>query len=355
MEATGSWLCPTSLDRARVVESSARVRRARTVSASAVGVALLGFAPVYGWWTLGLFAIAALNLGTVDMRLRRSRRPERVAAGSFLIVLTLIAVGVALSGGPHSPVLSWIVIPTLLVASRFRRHVVIVAAAVSAAALLVAVFAGHPTFHDFDPTRLFGILTLLVSLTAAITALMGAELEKRDQAVLDPLTGLLNRNALRPRAAEVEQQARLSGESVCLIVCDLDGFKRVNDTHGHCKGDSVLEEVAVLLRRALRSFELIYRLGGEEFLVLMPGVSLHEGVIVAERLRRSVADARPGGLALTMSLGVAAGAGEEAVYDELFDSADRALYEAKRAGRNRVVPFDATVLALAEHAPAPAA
>src|SRR3954452_7116531 len=106
MEATGSWLCPTSLARARVVEASPRVRRARTVSAGAVGVALLVLAPHYGLWTVGLFALACVNLGTVDLRLRRSSRPERVALGSFAIILTLIATGIALSGGSHSPVLS---------------------------------------------------------------------------------------------------------------------------------------------------------------------------------------------------------------------------------------------------------
>lgn len=345
MEATGSWLCPTSLDRSRVVDASPRVRKARTVAASAVGVALLALAPTYGWWTIGLFAIACLNLGTVDMRLRRSRRPERVAAGSFLIILTLIAVGVALSGGPHSPVLSWIVIPTVLVASRFRREVVIVAASVSAVFLVVAAFAGHPSLHDFEPARMFAVLTLLVSLTAAISALMGAELENRDQAALDPLTGLLNRHALIFRAAELEQQARLSGEPVCLILCDIDRFKRINDTHGHCRGDDVLKGVAHQLRATLRSFELIYRLGGEEFLVLMPGLGLEDGLAVAERVRRAMAGANPGGLPLTMSIGVAAGSGEEAVYDRLFDAADRALYEAKRTGRDRVASLEAAQVA----------
>jgi diguanylate cyclase (GGDEF)-like protein len=347
MEATGSWLCPTSLDRTRVVEASPRVRTARTIAASAVGVALVALAPSHGWWTLALFAVACLNLATVDMRLRRSRRPERVAAGSFLVILGLIAVGIALSGGPHSPVLSWIVIPTMLVASRFRRHVVIVAAAVSGVVLLIAVFAGHPSLHDFEPARVFAVLTLLVSGTAALSALMGAELENRDQAVLDPLTGLLNRNALRTRVVELEQQARLSGEPVCLLVCDIDGFKRINDLHGHCRGDAVLQAVALQLRRALRSFELIYRLGGEEFVVLMPGVELAEGVRVAERVRRAMSDGQPGGIDLTMSIGVAAAAGAEVVYEDLFERADRALYEAKRAGRNRVVAFEATLAASA--------
>jgi diguanylate cyclase (GGDEF)-like protein len=355
MEATGSWLCPTSLDRARVVEASPRVRRARLVAGGAVGAGLLTLAPSIGWWAIGLAVIGAGGVTAVELRVSRSRQPERVAAGGLGLKILLVAVGIALSGGPHSPILSWIAIPAAMAASRFRRGVVVVAAAISGGALLVAAYAGHPSLYDFDPARLFAVVTLLVSVTAVTWALTGAELENRDQAVLDPLTGLLNRKALSSRAAELEQQARMTGESICLLLCDFDHFKAVNDSHGHCRGDQVLTDAAYQLRKALRSFELLYRLGGEEFLVLIPGIELQDGVVVGERLRRAVADGRPGGLELTVSVGVSAGAGEAATYGDLFDAADHALYEAKRAGRNRVVPFDATVLALAEHAPAPAA
>lgn len=135
---------------------------------------------------------------------------------------------------------------------------------------------------------------------------------------------------------EIEQQARLTGGAVSLVVLDLDRFKRVNDTHGHGRGDVVLRDVAYEFRKSLRSFELVYRLGGEEFLVLLPGVELSEAVEIAERMRRSLAEARPGGLELTVSAGVAAGSGGEIRYEELFRAADRALLEAKRGGRNRV-------------------
>jgi diguanylate cyclase (GGDEF)-like protein len=91
------------------------------------------------------------------------------------------------------------------------------------------------------------------------------------------------------------------------------------------------------MRKALRSFELIYRLGGEEFLVLLPGVDLQEGVLVAERLRTTLEDSRPGGLRVTGSFGVSAAAGAEVSYAKLFKAADEALYEAKETGRNRVV------------------
>jgi diguanylate cyclase (GGDEF)-like protein len=110
----------------------------------------------------------------------------------------------------------------------------------------------------------------------------------------------------------------------------------VNDTHGHERGDVVLREVAYEIRKSLRSFELVYRLGGEEFLVLLPGVELGGAVEIAERIRRAVASARPGDLELTLSAGVASTAGGRLSYEELFRAADGALFAAKRAGRDRV-------------------
>ena len=136
-----------------------------------------------------------------------------------------------------------------------------------------------------DPTRLISTLTLLIAVTAIMTALMEGELEHRDRAVLDPLTGLLNRASLDARVLEIEEQAHLTGGAVSLILLDLDGFKRVNDTYGHKRGDAVLSDVAYEIRKSLRSFELVYRIGGEEFLVLLPGVDLAEALDIGERLR----------------------------------------------------------------------
>ena len=115
--------------------------------------------------------------------------------------------------------------------------------------------------------------------------------------MLDPLTGLLNRASLDSRAAEIEQQARLTDSAVALVMLDLDRFKRVNDEYGHERGDAVLRDAAYEIRKSLRSFELVYRIGGEEFLLLLPGADLDAGVEVAERVRmrrRAGAAGRPG-------------------------------------------------------------
>ena len=114
--------------------------------------------------------------------------------------------------------------------------------------------------------------------------------------MIDPLTGLLNRKALDSRFRELEQQARQSEASVCVIAADLDNFKKVNDAHGHARGDDVLRDVTYEMRKRLRTFELMYRVGGEEFLLVLPGIDLPEGVAVAERLRQAVEECKPAGL-----------------------------------------------------------
>ena len=336
MDRICSWLCPTEHHKARALEANGRVRKARSLAAGTCGIALLAVAPFVGWWFLTLFgAVAALVL-TTDRRLERSDRPELVMALNALAVLGVLTLGTGLSGGESSPALPWMILPVALSAARFRPQVVIVGAGITAAAMFgVCVVTDAQGLVD-DPTLLISGLALLVALTAIMTALMEGEMEHRDRAVLDPLTGLLNRASLDSRVLEIEEQAHLTGGAVSLIVLDLDRFKGVNDTYGHERGDAVLRDAAYEIRKSLRSFELVYRIGGEEFLVLLPGVDLPEALDIAERMRHSVEEARPGDLDLTVSAGVAADSGGDIRYEALFRAADGALLAAKRGGRNRV-------------------
>ena len=336
MDRISAWLCPTEQHRVRAREAGARVRTARTIAALACGVALFAIVPFQGWWTLGLLAVVALMLGTLEARLRKSERPELIAAQSMALILAILAIGVAFSGGEDSPALPWLILPVTTAAARFRPQVLVVGAAITAAVMFgVSIGVDAQAVVD-DPRRVIAALTLLVGITAIASALTEGELEHRDRAVLDPLTGLLNRSSLESRAVEIEQQARLTGGPVSLVLLDLDRFKHVNDTHGHERGDAVLRDVAYEIRKSLRSFELVYRIGGEEFLVLLPGVALNDAVEVAERVHQAVGQARPGDLDISVSAGVAAGTGEEIRYERLFRAADHALLEAKRAGRDRV-------------------
>jgi len=320
-----------------VVDANARVRTIRLVGAGAVGAALLAMAPWVGWWVLILFGLTAVNLVSVERRLTRSAHPERVSAWAIVTTLLVLGVGVALSGGPHSPALPWTVLPAGIVAARCRPQVVIAGLALTVAVILLSTIAAHPAATVNDPVAAIATLALLAGVVSIVWALQAAELHHRDEAILDPLTGLLNRHALLPRFIELSHQARLASQPVCMVLCDVDGFKAINDEHGHDRGDAVLRDIAYELRKRLRSFELIYRLGGEEFLILLPGIGHAAGREIAERLRACIEHARPTGIRTTISLGLSAGRGGEVEYDSLFKAADEALYEAKRTGRNRVV------------------
>lgn len=154
----------------------------------------------------------------------------------------------------------------------------------------------------------------------------------------DPLTGIGNRAALEDHLAREVALARRHHQSLSLLVVDIDWFKQVNDRHGHTIGDAVLRSVARVTKELLRGDDLLFRFGGEEFVVLLRGTPQDGAMIVAERIRAAIAAAscicEGKDIKVTVSLGVATLREEDG--DRLFDRADHALYEAKQQGRNRV-------------------
>ena len=314
-----------------------KLARPRAVMYGSLAVAFLIAIPWIGSWTLIPLAGAILTYAALKPRIATSERPEYVIAATVVIAQILIGIGIVLSGGPHSPVIAMLLLPIVTLPARFSARGVWAGLGVTIVVLLLATAALFPSEFAADPTFTLVGLATAIGLAAFSQALMHAEMEQRSEAVIDPLTGLLNRKALASRFDEIAQQAALTGAPVCLIACDLDHFKQVNDAHGHERGDAVLKDAAYVLRKHLRSFELAYRLGGEEFLIVLPGVGLDEGLAIARRGCSGLEDARPGGLAVTASFGVAAASGAEVAFEALFRAADAALYEAKRAGRNRVV------------------
>jgi two-component system, cell cycle response regulator len=162
-------------------------------------------------------------------------------------------------------------------------------------------------------------------------------------ALTDTLTGLYNRRYLDAHLESTVARATASGKEVSILMLDLDHFKRINDTYGHLVGDQVLKDVAQRLSHGVREFDLAARIGGEEFVVVMPDSSDEVGIKVAERLRGSigatpVAIPAPVGLiSVTVSVGVAIVAPGETGVSALH-RADEALYAAKAVGRNKVAP-----------------
>jgi two-component system, cell cycle response regulator len=156
----------------------------------------------------------------------------------------------------------------------------------------------------------------------------------------DLLTGLLNRTGFMARAEEEFLRAQRQLGALTVLLCDIDHFKKVNDTYGHAAGDDALRQFADAIRDTLRGYDLIGRIGGEEFCLILPGAILADGVMAADRLRRRVeaTSVLSGGirLSITTSIGVAQVRGSDVSIDGTIARADAALYAAKHAGRNRV-------------------
>jgi diguanylate cyclase (GGDEF)-like protein len=176
----------------------------------------------------------------------------------------------------------------------------------------------------------------------AAIALENARLHRivERQALVDGLTGIANRRQCEDAMTHEIARAERLGSTLTLVLADLDDFKAVNDAHGHAVGDDVLRKFAAALRSTVRDSDLAGRWGGEEFLLLLPGADATGGALLADRVREAFSERAFAGrdgepVTVTCSFGVAqhrAGGDER----ELFASADRALYRAKRAGKNRV-------------------
>lgn len=156
----------------------------------------------------------------------------------------------------------------------------------------------------------------------------------------DALTGLLNRRGLHDLMQPLAMLADRNGQAVGILMLDVDGFKEVNDTHGHRVGDEVLKTVAGVLASVVRKSDMAARWGGDEFLVFLSGVRPEYLHAVAERVRQSVEAARCAGVAATVSVGAShatLGDDQQAALERLIHEADERLYQAKRGGRNTAV------------------
>jgi diguanylate cyclase (GGDEF)-like protein len=242
------------------------------------------------------------------------------------------------TGESTSPVLVWFALPAVTLGFRFEPRGMVVGTAFILVMFLAGAVVPDPSAALEHRQALVAVAALIVSTVILSGALVESDRAHRRRSTLDPLTGLFNRNALEQRLAELNGQPcnPAEGLSHALLLCDLDHFKRVNDQLGHAAGDAVLQEVAYTMRAALQAGDTIYRVGGEEILVILPGAGREDALEIAERLRRDVRERRPVGVQVTVSIGVAVSEPDLVDTDDLVARADASLYAAKANGRDTV-------------------
>src|SRR6185437_11586001 len=335
-DSGASMLCEDEATRQRLVDMESHMASARLAVFAMITIGLAILAPWVVWWPLLVIVTTFAGYLVAGRRMPGSARPEYWFMGAWAFSQAATGIVVAVTGGPRSVFLPWLAIPAVTLSSRFRLRGVIVGFIWTVFVMIGVTVGVSPGAVAERPQRLIVPLVLLGGVVVLSTALMRSDVKHRAEAVVDPLTGLFNRQALAVRAGELIEQARVSGMPLAVLIGDLDEFKLVNDNHGHHVGDTVLREAASTLRATLRTFDYIYRYGGEEFVILLPGTDEARALATAERVRDAIGASHPAGRRMTLSIGASVGDGREADFEDLLIAADRALYRAKAEGRNRV-------------------
>jgi diguanylate cyclase (GGDEF)-like protein len=325
--------------RERLIDMEERVRRYRLACFGILALALAaGGGTEIGYLGIALLALALGAFAVADRVMRTSAYPALWVAGAWAALPALLAFSVPVTGGATSPVLVWFALPAVTLGFRFEPRGMVVGTAYVLAMFLAAAVVPDPAAAWEQRQQLIAIAALIFSTVILSGALVESDRAHRRRSTLDPLTGLFNRNALEQRLGELDGQPcdPAQGLSYALLLCDLDHFKRVNDQYGHAAGDAVLQDVAYTMRAALRAGDSIYRVGGEEILVMLPGAGHADAVEIAERLRVAVRERRPVGVDVSLSVGVAVAECGPVDTEELLSRADAALYAAKAGGRDLV-------------------
>lgn len=214
--------------------------------------------------------------------------------------------------------------------------------------IAVLGFAWAPASDTFNVITSLPMVILYPVALGKVTYDLAQKLSQRSREMEylsrhDGLTGLLNRRAWEQRLADIHEHCAHTGQPACLVLMDLDHFKRINDTYGHPFGDTVLLLFARTASQQLRADDIFGRYGGEEFALFLPGVGANEAQTIAERVReafeRSARTVQGEAVAATVSIGIACDERSRGELSSLVQRADRALYHAKAAGRNRCVRY----------------
>ncbi len=332
----GNWIVRGDFERDHIRDSAKALNRTHHGALGFVGLALLASIPWVGWHLMVPAIPAVIAYHVAERRIMQIRRPEYVLGGAWLSVQLAILAGAWIANGAD-PYMLILFSPMMIgMTAVYPTRGVLLNSAITVALCIAGGFVGRPDLMQND----FGLLgppILIIIGIALMSSVTGrSAIEHRTKAVVDPLTGLLTRAALRSRLSEIGHEAQVDGARVSVIAFDIDHFKHLNDEHGHATGDDALRAVGVATRRHLQALEWAFRLGGDEFVIVVPTAQA-AAADLADRIRLELETVVISGVALSGSFGVAATApGESFDFDQVCRRADAALYEAKRAGRNRV-------------------
>lgn len=329
---------------------------------------------------IGFAVLAAQNLCVLVYFLLTPNGPHHTALEATVLVMAFVALGAipasfwvaaqgwriwfsfamtVLSGlvvalcahfdaGIHSPLLYLTVLPVAGAALSLPGGYV------AASGIALAVEVGVVAWTDPRVTRadsggvVLGAVLVGVVILTSVSARSRARLQSQNDtllaqieelAITDPLTGCLNQRVFRARLTAEVHRSRRYGDPLSLLILDLDGFKSYNDTHGHAAGDAVLIRMGRLLRQAVRATDVVARIGGDEFAVILPSTLLGEGldegaVQVAERVTSAVGAAI--GLGVNVTIGAATLDLGDATAERLFSDAEAALERARHGDRGRI-------------------
>ena len=316
------------------------------------------------WWVL-IVGLAVLRVGLTYLFRRRASGDDDLKRWEAVFVVTLVLTGAAWGIG------GWLIMPKQSLAHQILIYAFLmgmVGGAIASYSTHLFAVTATSAFIILPATIAFAIqdsaLTRAMAFASTIYVIaafraaktLSATLKKsyqlthelerarasaEEQARTDELTGMRNRRAFYEVGDLAVAQAIRYRDPLALILLDIDHFKKINDTWGHATGDEVLRLVALIVQRTIRTSDVAGRVGGEEFAILLPRANAADAVAMAERLRVAMEKAPlyhdQGEIHFTSSFGVALAGGEANTLEKLLADADRALYEAKESGRNRVV------------------
>ncbi|MEJ8570201.1 GGDEF domain-containing protein [Microbaculum marinum] len=333
-----------------------------------VGIAIGIFAfhdvlkPEWLVYITGLFVLASGLVWAAARRFdHRSAPPAVTFAGAAAWIVACLVPGFTAAGAVHSILGAAIIAGYTYAAgwglwrdgrerlfARWPMIALLVVHGTLFVASIVDVLLGAPPNEDPNFGSVFSLvhfehMVFTIGTAIFLIAMMKerSEVQHKKAATVDSLTGLSNRGAFMEGATEELHRHVRNKEPISVLIFDIDRFKTINDTFGHATGDRVIECFAAVARESVRAIDIVGRIGGEEFAIVLPGAAADVGFAYAERVRNGFQAAcatLPGGaVTATVSVGVAICEGEACTFSEVLRRADDALYRAKARGRNQTV------------------